>query len=157
MTSSRDPDQRALSALGKIAAGLLAKSGGDLSYGALKGGLREAMTRDPLDSLVLCQAALVPLSMVRCRAIGVLPMRDDKGADDKIIAIAIDDPQFASYGDIAELPPHLLDELKRCFLDYKVLERKEVSIEAIQGHAEAERVIEEAIRLYGERREALLQ
>jgi voltage-gated potassium channel len=51
MTTSRDPDQRALSALGKIAAGLLAKSGGDLSSGALKGGLREAMTRDPLDSL----------------------------------------------------------------------------------------------------------
>lgn len=111
---------------------------------------------DPLDALVLCQAALVPLSMVRCRAIGVLPMRDDKGADDKIIAIAIDDPQFASYRDIIDLPPHLLDELKRFFLDYKVLERKEVSIEAIRGHAEAERVIEDAIRLYGDRREALL-
>ena len=110
---------------------------------------------DPLDALVLCQAALQPLSMVRCRAIGVLPMTDDKGADDKIIAVAIDDPQFASYRDIADLPPHLLDELKRFFLDYKVLEHKEVSIEAIEGHARAERIIEEAIRLYDERRAEL--
>lgn len=110
---------------------------------------------DPLDALLLCQAPLEPLSMARGRAIGVLPMRDDRGEDDKIIAIAIDDPQYASYRDIADLPPHLLDELKRFFLDYKVLERKEVSIEAIRGRADAERVIEDAIRLYEERAKEL--
>src|SRR5512138_781689 len=71
---------------------------------------------DPLDALLLCQAPLEPLSMARGRAIGVLPMRDDRGEDDKIIAIAVDDPQYASYRDIGDLPPHLLDELKRFFL-----------------------------------------
>ena len=110
---------------------------------------------DPLDALLLCQAPLAPLSMARGRAIGVIPMRDDRGEDDKIIAIAIDDPQYASYRDIGELPPHLLDELKRFFLDYKVLERKEVSIDAIRGRTDAERVIEDAIRLYEERGESL--
>lgn len=110
---------------------------------------------DPLDALLLCQAPLEPLSMARGRAIGVLPMRDDRGEDDKIIAIAIDDPQYASYRDIGDLPPHLLDELKRFFLDYKVLERKEVSIDAIRGRAAAEGVIEDAIRLYEERGESL--
>jgi inorganic pyrophosphatase len=103
---------------------------------------------DPLDVLMLCQVPLVPLSIARCRAIGVLPMRDDRGEDDKIIAVHIDDPQFAHYRDISELPPHWLSELRRFFLDYKVLEDKDVSIDALEGHAEAERCILEAIALY---------
>ena len=103
---------------------------------------------DPLDVLVLCQQALAPLSIVRCRAIGVIPMTDDRGEDDKIIAVHVDDPQFSHYQDIGELPPHTLSELERFFLDYKTLERKQVAIEALRGHREAERVIEAAIQLY---------
>lgn len=50
-TSARDPDAAALSALGQIARGLLSPQGGDLSYGTMKRGLREALLHDPLDSL----------------------------------------------------------------------------------------------------------
>ncbi len=50
-TSRADPDAAALSALGQIARGLLSPQGGDLSWGTAKRGLREAMTRDPLDAL----------------------------------------------------------------------------------------------------------
>src|SRR5262245_41369234 len=103
---------------------------------------------DPLDVLMLCQEPLEPLSIARCRAIGVIPMADDKGKDDKIIAVHIDDPQFAHYKDIAELPPHTLSVLERFFLDYKTLERKVVAVEKLQGHVEAERVIEAAVELY---------
>jgi inorganic pyrophosphatase len=103
---------------------------------------------DPLDVLVLSQQPLVPLSIARCRAIGVMQMTDEKGQDDKVIAIHVDDPQFAHYRDIGELTPHWLAELRRFFLDYKVLEKKEVSVERMMGHEEAERVIEGAIRLY---------
>jgi len=110
---------------------------------------------DPLDVLILCQESLAPLSLARCRAIGVLPMRDDRGMDDKILAVHIDDPQYAHYRDIDELPPHTLAEVKRFFLDYKVLEEKEVSIDALQGREEAERVIEAAVRLYREKAETL--
>ena len=103
---------------------------------------------DPLDVLALCQQPLAPLAMVRCRAIGVIPMRDDRGQDDKIIAITLDDAQYAHYRDIAELPPHTLAELQRFFLDSKILEKKQVAIDELKGHAEAERVIEEAVALY---------
>lgn len=106
---------------------------------------------DPLDVLALCQEPLAPLSIVRCRAIGVLPMRDDRGQDDKILAVHIDDPQFAHYRDIGELPPHVLSELKRFFLDYKVLEDKDISIEALRGHEDADRVILAGVRLYAEK------
>jgi len=52
MSTLPDPDTAALSALGQIARGLLtSQAGGDLSYGTLKSGFREAMKRDPLDSL----------------------------------------------------------------------------------------------------------
>ena len=110
---------------------------------------------DPLDVLMLCQEPLMPLSIARCRAIGVIPMTDDRGQDDKIIAAHVDDPQFAHFRDIAELPRHMLAELERFFLDYKVLENKQVSIEALQGHEQAEAVISAAVRLYADNAETL--
>lgn len=110
---------------------------------------------DPLDVLLLSQQPLVPLCIARARAIGVMEMIDDRGEDDKVIAVHIDDPQFSHYRDIDELPPHWLDELKRFFLDYKVLEKKKVAIERLEGHAEAERVIGEALKLYAGRRAEL--
>src|SRR5262245_47195301 len=97
----------------------------------------------------------MPLSLARCRAIGMIPMVDDRGQDDKIIAVHIDDPQFSHYHDIGELPPHTLAELQRFFLDYKTLEKKRVAIEALVGHAEAEQVIRDAIALYARERDRL--
>ena len=103
---------------------------------------------DPLDVLVLGQEPVGPNVLLRARAIGVLTMRDEKGQDDKIIAVHLDDPEYAHYGDIAQLPPHRLRELERFFLDYKVLEEKTVEVERFRGRAEAERVIRDASRLY---------
>src|SRR5438876_785194 len=61
---------------------------------------------DPLDVLVLGQENVVPMCLLRAKAIGVITMSDDKGQDDKIIAIHVDDPEYAHYRDISELPPH---------------------------------------------------
>jgi len=110
---------------------------------------------DPLDVLVLCQEALVPLSIARSRAIGVIPMRDDKGQDDKIIAVHLDDPQWSDYHDISEIPRHMLAELQRFFLDYKTLEKKQVEIEALRGRVDAENVIDEALAFYARERDRL--
>lgn len=110
---------------------------------------------DPLDVLVLCQEALVPLSIARARAIGVIPMRDDKGQDDKIIAVHLDDPQWSEFHDISEIPRHMLAELTRFFLDYKTLEKKQVEIEKLRGRVDAENVIDEALAFYGRERDKL--
>ncbi|MGH7725441.1 MAG: inorganic diphosphatase [Candidatus Eiseniibacteriota bacterium] len=111
---------------------------------------------DPLDVLLLGQEPLVPLSLAHGRALGVFPMVDDKGQDDKIIAVHVEDPEYADYVDVTELPRHKLAEIQRFFLDYKVLEKKRVAIEAIEGRAKAEQVIEAAIALYS-REEAVLR
>src|SRR5262245_24190129 len=68
---------------------------------------------DPLDVLVLGQEPVVPLCILRARAIGVLTMSDDKGRDDKIIAIHLDDPEYAHDRDVAEISAHRLRELER--------------------------------------------
>jgi len=110
---------------------------------------------DPLDVLLLCQQPLAPLSIARSRAIGCIPMTDDRGQDDKIIAVHVDDPQYAHYRDIGELPPHRLAELERFFLDYKILESKPVTVGTLEGHEAAERVVEAAIQLYARNAERL--
>ena len=106
---------------------------------------------DPLDVLVLGQEPVSPLCLMRARAIGVMAMTDDKGEDDKIIAIHLDDPEYAHYREAAELPPHRLRELQRFFLDYKVLENKIVNVEGLRGRADAEAVIRAAVQLYDTR------
>ena len=106
---------------------------------------------DPLDVLVLGQEPVVPLCILRARAIGVITMSDEKGRDDKIIAVHVDDPEYDHYGDISELAPHRLRELERFFLDYKILENKSVNVEHLRGRIDAERVIRDAVRLYRER------
>src|SRR6476619_7208552 len=106
---------------------------------------------DPLDVLVLGQEPVVPLCVLRARAIGVLTMSDEKGGDDKVIAVHVDDPEYAHYQEAAELPPHRLKEIQRFFLDYKVLEGKSVDVEDIRGRSSAEQVIRDAVRLYKDR------
>src|SRR5262252_8127112 len=49
---------------------------------------------DPLDVLVLGQEEVVPGVLLRARAIGVMSMRDEKGQDDKLIAVHVDDPEY---------------------------------------------------------------
>ena len=66
---------------------------------------------DPLDVLVLGQEPVVPLSMMRARAIGVMRMTGRQGHDDKIVAIHLHDPAVAHYTHIRELPQHVLLEL----------------------------------------------
>lgn len=110
---------------------------------------------DPLDILVLCQEAIVPLAIMQSRLIGVMQMRDDKGEDDKIIAVHVDDPEYAGYRDISELPPHRLRELHRFFIDYKVLENKAVVVDTPQGRDAALRVLGEAVALYEREKVAL--
>ena len=103
---------------------------------------------DPIDVLVLMQEPVLPLTIVRARVIGGIAMRDDKGEDDKIVAVCTDDPAYQHYTSIDELPPHVMLELERFFHDYKILEGKETKIDERFGRERALAVVREACNAY---------
>ena len=84
-------------------------------------------------------------------------MRDDKGVDDKIVAVSVRDPSFEGYTDKSQLPAHVLRQVQRFFQDYKVLEHKQVVIEDMLGPEDALRIIRESLELYRQLRRGELK
>jgi inorganic pyrophosphatase len=103
---------------------------------------------DPLDVLVLCQEPVVPLTLVSARAIGVMTMIDTGKKDHKIVAVALDDPEFHPVRELGELPAHRLAMLRRFFQDYKQLEKKAVEVDEFEGALAAYTVIQAALDAY---------
>jgi len=107
---------------------------------------------DPLDVLVLCQEAVVPLTLIHARAIGLMTMIDAGKRDHKIISVATQDPEFSSYKEASEMPEHRLAMLQRFFLDYKQLEEKTVEVDNILPAKHALPIIEDALARYKKQR-----
>jgi len=105
---------------------------------------------DPLDVLVLCQGEIVPLCLVKCRAIGAIDMIDNDMVDTKIIAVPVGDPSYSCYNSIYELPEHILDEMRHFYRVYKELEGKTTSVLETKNPEEARNLIQEAIDYYDE-------
>lgn len=103
---------------------------------------------DPLDVLVLCSEPILPMAFVKAKPIGVLIMADNGLNDEKIIAVASNDPFYNLYEDISDLPSHILDEIKHFFTVYKTLEGKETAIDTIKDKTEAKRIIESCLARY---------
>ena len=112
---------------------------------------------DPLDALVLGNEPVYPLTIVQARAVGVMRMRDEKGIDDKIVAVSVRDPSFADYTDKSQLPAHVLRQVRQFFEDYKVLENRQVVVEDLLGPDEALVIIREALELYRQLRRGELR
>jgi inorganic pyrophosphatase len=100
---------------------------------------------DPLDILVISNITIQPLCIVRAQVIGVMQMLDGGEADDKIIAMAVDDISVSHINEISKLPTHYLNEIKSFFEDYKKLEKKTVKVEEFLGREVAEKIVKQAI------------
>jgi inorganic pyrophosphatase len=108
---------------------------------------------DPLDVLVQSQEAVAPLTLVNARAIGLMTMVDSGKKDHKILAVAVDDPEYNGFREANELPAHRLQTLRRFFQDYKTLEGKAVEVDELQPASAAGPIVEAAlIRYSAERR-----
>ncbi len=107
---------------------------------------------DPLDVLVFCQEAVVPLTLIYARTIGLMTMIDGGKRDHKVISVATQDPEFNAYKEAAEMPEHRLAMLRRFFLDYKQLEGKAVEVDDIQPSQHATPIIQDALNRYSEQR-----
>lgn len=106
---------------------------------------------DPLDILVMCSESIQPLCLVHATVIGNMQMIDNGEKDDKIIAVATEDPTVNHFSSVNDLPKHFIAVLKNYFENYKVLENKIVEIDEFQDKQAAYKVIESAIEHYKEK------
>jgi inorganic pyrophosphatase len=79
-------------------------------------------------------------------------MIDAGKKDHKIIAVATGDPEFNSYHEASDMPPHRLLMLRRFFQDYKQLEGKAVEVDEIEAAKTAYPIIEDALHRYSAQR-----
>lgn len=103
---------------------------------------------DPIDVMVLCTHPTFPGCVITGRIIGVLEMTDDKGIDNKLLAVAKDDPRFSHVKSLEDVSPHVLKEIAHFFETYKELEGKETIIGGWQGIEQAEEILNQSIARY---------
>lgn len=106
---------------------------------------------DPLDILVMCSEPILPLCLVKAYVIGNMQMIDTGLIDDKIIAVAVNDPSVNYIKSLDEVPPHSFKVLRNYFEQYKVLENKKVEINDFQEKEIAFNIINESIEFYKEK------
>jgi inorganic pyrophosphatase len=108
---------------------------------------------DPIDVLVASTRALTPGSVINCRPIGVLMMRDEAGGDEKVVAVPSTrlSRRYEAVLNYTDLPQITLDQIEHFFAHYKDLEPNTwVNIDRWGDAAEAKRLIAEALERAGQ-------
>lgn len=117
-------------------------------YGYLQGTL--ALDGDPLDILVITSFPTFPGCVIESRVIGVLIMSDDKGQDEKLLAVPKNDPRFKDVVSLKDIPEHKLKEIAHFFQVYKDLENKKTVIEGWKDADFAKKLYEDCVKRYNE-------
>ncbi|MFI5260235.1 MAG: inorganic diphosphatase [Candidatus Paceibacteria bacterium] len=107
---------------------------------------------DALDVVMLTTYPLNVGVLVTARPVAIINMIDGGEADDKIVAVPMDDKRWEEVKDLADVNPHTLKEFVHFFETYKALKGKptEVTIVGVQGRAEAEAAFERGRQMYTE-------
>ena len=103
---------------------------------------------DPIDVLVLTDYKLLPLSVIKVKPVGVLIMEDEKGMDEKIIAVPHDSLNtiYEDINDISDIDKKILNKISHFFERYKDLDsNKWVKIKDFANKGKARELIKEAI------------
>jgi inorganic pyrophosphatase len=115
-------------------------------YGYIPSSL--SLDGDPLDALVIIDHPTFPGCLITARPIGVLDMQDEHGQDEKILAVAVNDPHYAHVQRLSDLGPHWLREIENFFATYKALENKWTQLAGWQDETRAWQIIREAFERY---------
>ena len=106
---------------------------------------------DPVDVLVLSPVPVTSGAVVRCRAVGMLMMKDEAGEDTKVLAVPIDKlcTLYRSVRSHRDLPRGSLAQIAHFFEHYKDLEPgKWVKVQGWVGAREAKREIAAGVTRY---------
>lgn len=104
---------------------------------------------DPCDVLVVSDFPVVPGAVIAAKPVGVLIMEDEKGMDEKIIAVPAMklNSQFEAIESYEELPKNLIAKISHFFEHYKDLEKgKWVKVKGFEGATKARQLIEEGMK-----------
>lgn len=108
---------------------------------------------DPVDAFVYTDIPVVPGSVIRARAIGVLRTSDESGDDPKLICVPHKklDSRFANVNSMDDLPELFKAQLEQFYANYKNLEEgKWVKTGGWGDAAEAKEVIVDGLANYKE-------
>ena len=113
------------------------------AYGFIPGS--QAADGDPVDILVMTNEPTFTGCLIEARPVGLLRMQDEKGEDEKVLAVPTVDPFYREMQCLSDLPPHFLREVEHFFRIYKDLEGKRVEIFGWEDAAAAVAVIQAGI------------
>jgi len=99
---------------------------------------------DHLDALVIISEPVFPGCIVAVRPVGVLYMEDQNEKDEKIIAVAANDPLMTNKKDIEDIEDFFKKEIHHFFEVYKQLENKKVEVHHWHNREVAHKIIKEA-------------
>ena len=106
---------------------------------------------DALDAMVLVGERTFPGCLIEVRPIAVLHMCDDRGQDDKIICVPLEDPHWSGLETLDDIPDQLRVEVEHFFSIYKQPEGIEVEMGGFEDRDEALSLIEAARERFSSR------
>jgi inorganic pyrophosphatase len=106
---------------------------------------------DALDAMVLVGERTFPGCVIEVRAIAVLRMTDDRGQDDKIVCVPLEDPNWSSLEDLDDIPDQLREEVRHFFSIYKEPEGIDVEVQGFEGCEAALKLVEAARERFSNR------
>ena len=115
-------------------------------YGFIPGTLCE--DGDPVDAIVFVSEPNHPGVVLRVRPIALMKMVDEKGRDDKIVAVPDDaiDPHFKGFRDLKDISKQTIEEITHFFTHMKELEPgKFVHVEGWENAKAAKAFVQDAI------------
>ena len=99
---------------------------------------------DALDAMVCVSEPTFPGCLIDVKPIALFRMEDDKGVDDKVLCVPLQDPAWNTLEELDDLPDQLRQEIAHFFSVYKDLEQKKVKVDGWYSRADAWKEIEEA-------------
>jgi len=105
---------------------------------------------DPLDAMVCVSEATFPGCVIPVKPIALFKMEDDKGIDDKVLCVPLQDPGWNRLETLDDLSDQLRDEIAHFFSVYKDLEQKQVKVNGWFSREDALEEIDAARSRYTE-------
>ena len=102
---------------------------------------------EPLRVIVLAGESTFPGCVVQARPVGILRVNRDGHRSDKLLAVAISDPDYASLGEISGVPKSLLENISTFFVELGGLENATVDVIGWGGVDDAYKLVNHAVRL----------